>query len=98
MHYRPDGGCDVPDILIHQNVPLSEVNITNILASDHLPIMFSTLDPVRKKETLDPRLLNEPNTDHFSFAHLRMEADPASDASHNLNIPWTTESVNVVNL
>jgi hypothetical protein len=50
QHYKPDGRGDVNNIIVHQNVRLSEVISTNILDSDHLPIMFSILDPVRKRE------------------------------------------------
>jgi hypothetical protein len=31
----------------------SEVTVTDILDSDHLPIMISILEPVRKREALD---------------------------------------------
>jgi hypothetical protein len=40
------------DIVVHLNFLLSEV--TDILESDHLPIVISILDPVRTKDTLDP--------------------------------------------
>jgi hypothetical protein len=33
---------------------VSEVTATDILNSDHLPIMFSILDPVKMREALDP--------------------------------------------
>jgi hypothetical protein len=35
-HYTSDGRDDVPDIVVHQDVRLSEVTVT-----DQLPIMFS---------------------------------------------------------
>jgi hypothetical protein len=53
-HYTPDGRDDVLNIIVHQNVRLSEVIVSDILDSDHLPIMFSILDPVKTKEILDP--------------------------------------------
>jgi hypothetical protein len=53
-HYTPDGRGDVLDTVIHQNVRLPEVSVTDILNSAHLPIMFSILDPVRTKEDLHP--------------------------------------------
>jgi hypothetical protein len=54
MHCTRDNGDDVVDIVIHQNVRLSVVIVNDILDSDHLPIMFNTVDPVRTKEALDP--------------------------------------------
>jgi hypothetical protein len=50
MHYTPDGRGDVLDIAVHQYFRLSEAILTDILDSDHLPIMFSILDPVRGRE------------------------------------------------
>jgi hypothetical protein len=54
MHYTPDGRGDVLIVVVHQNVRLLEVIITDILDSDHLPVMFSVMDPVRTREALDP--------------------------------------------
>jgi hypothetical protein len=42
-HCTPDGRGDVLDIVVHQNVRLSEVIVTDILHSGHLPIMFWVL-------------------------------------------------------
>jgi hypothetical protein len=53
-YYTPDGIGDVVYIVVQQNVRLSEAIVTDILGSDHLPIMFSILHPVRRKESLDP--------------------------------------------
>jgi hypothetical protein len=39
-HYIPDGTGDVLDIVVHQNVRLSALIVTDILNSDHLPIML----------------------------------------------------------
>jgi hypothetical protein len=47
MHYTSDGVGDVLDLVVHQNVRLSEVIVTDILDSDHLPLIFGILDPVR---------------------------------------------------
>jgi hypothetical protein len=52
-HYTPRGTGDL-GIVVHQNVRLSEAIVTDILDSDYLPIMFSILDPVRTRETLNP--------------------------------------------
>jgi hypothetical protein len=54
MHYTPDGRGNVLNIVVHQNIRLSEVIVTDILDSNHLPIMFSILDPVRTREVLGP--------------------------------------------
>jgi hypothetical protein len=55
MHYTPDCIGDVLSIVIHQNVRLSEATVTDILDSDHLPIMFRILGPVTIiRETSDP--------------------------------------------
>jgi hypothetical protein len=40
--------------LVQQNVRLSEVIVADILGSDHLPLVLSIVQPVRKKESLDP--------------------------------------------
>jgi hypothetical protein len=53
-HYTPDGRGDVLDIVVHQNVRLSEATVTDTLGSDHLPIMFNILDHVRTSEAVDP--------------------------------------------
>jgi hypothetical protein len=38
----------------HQNFRLSEVVVPDNLGSDHFPVVFSILGPVRAKETFDP--------------------------------------------
>jgi endonuclease/exonuclease/phosphatase (EEP) superfamily protein YafD len=53
-HATPDGRGDVIDIVAHQKVQLSEIVVTDNLGSDHLPVNFSILDPVRTREALDP--------------------------------------------
>jgi hypothetical protein len=53
-HYKRYGRSYVVHILVHQKVRLSEVIVTDILDSDHLPIIFNILNPVRKKEALNP--------------------------------------------
>jgi hypothetical protein len=50
MHYTPD----ILNIVVHQNIQLAEVIVTDILDSGHLPIMYSILDPVRSRGALDP--------------------------------------------
>jgi hypothetical protein len=46
-HYSPVGNGDVLDIVVHKNIRLSNVIISDILNSDHLPIIFRILDHVR---------------------------------------------------
>jgi hypothetical protein len=53
-HYTFDGSDDVLDTEVHQNVHVPEVTVTDILDSDHLPVMFSNLNPVRTREALYP--------------------------------------------
>jgi hypothetical protein len=53
-HYTPDGTRDALDTVVHQQVRLSEVTVTDILDWDHLPTMFSILDPVRTRGASDP--------------------------------------------
>jgi hypothetical protein len=46
IHYSPAGNCDALDIVFHKNVRLLEVNVSDILDSDHLPVVFNLLDYV----------------------------------------------------
>jgi hypothetical protein len=46
-HYSPAGNGDVLDTVIHQNIRVSDVTATDILDSDHLPIIFHILDHVK---------------------------------------------------
>jgi hypothetical protein len=41
------------DIVLHNTVRLSEVTVSGILVSDHLPIVFHLLDHVRTRKFLD---------------------------------------------
>jgi hypothetical protein len=52
-HYSPEGNDDVFDI-VHKNVRLSEVISSDILDSEHLPIVFHLLDHFRTRKLLDP--------------------------------------------
>jgi hypothetical protein len=53
-HYSPAGNCDVLDIVVHQNVHLSEVIVSDVLDLDHLPIVFHILDHVTIRNLSDP--------------------------------------------
>jgi hypothetical protein len=53
-HYSPRGNGDVLDIVVHKNIRLSNVIVSDILDSDHLPIIFNILDHVRTKNFSAP--------------------------------------------
>jgi hypothetical protein len=53
-HYSPVGGGDVLDVVVHLNIRLSNVIVSGILDSDHLPIIFHILDHVRTKNASAP--------------------------------------------
>jgi hypothetical protein len=53
-HYFPVGNGDVLDIVVHKNIRLSNVIVSDILDSDHLPIIFQILDHVRTKNVSAP--------------------------------------------
>jgi hypothetical protein len=44
----------VLDIVIHQNIRVSDVIVSDILDSDHLPIIFHTRDHVKIRNLSDP--------------------------------------------
>jgi hypothetical protein len=52
-HYCPAGNGDVLDIVMHKNVQLSEVIVSDILDSDHLPVVFHLLDHIITRNLLD---------------------------------------------
>jgi hypothetical protein len=39
----------VPDIVVHKNIRVSHVIVSDILDSDHLPVVFHILDRVKIK-------------------------------------------------
>jgi hypothetical protein len=45
-HYSPAGNGDVLDIMVHKNVRMSHVIVSDILVADRLPIVFHILDHV----------------------------------------------------
>jgi hypothetical protein len=53
-HYSQVGNGDVLDIVVHKNIRVSDVTVSEILDSDHLPIMFHILDHVRTKQISEP--------------------------------------------
>jgi hypothetical protein len=69
-HYSPAGNGDLLDIVVHQNVRMSDVIVSDILVSDHLPIIFYILDHV-KIRNLSERI--EKITDWDRFQRLASE-------------------------
>jgi hypothetical protein len=53
-HYFPAGNGDVLDIVVHQNIRVPHVNISDILDSDQLPIVFHILDHVEIRNLSEP--------------------------------------------
>jgi hypothetical protein len=53
-HYSAAGNGDVLDIVMHKNIRLSKAIVSDILDSDHLPIIFHLLDHVRTRNLSDP--------------------------------------------
>jgi hypothetical protein len=53
-HYYPMGNGDVLEIVVHKNVRLSEVIVSDILDSDLIPIIFHLLDHIRSRNLSDP--------------------------------------------
>jgi hypothetical protein len=47
VSHSPTGNGDVFDIVVHKNIRLSEVIVSDILDSDHLSVVFRLLDHVR---------------------------------------------------
>jgi hypothetical protein len=80
--HTPDGKGDVLHIVVHENVRLSEVIVTDFLGSDRLPIKFSILDPVRRREALDPV---ENSTDWEQFQSLTSELISSNIEIHSSN-------------
>jgi len=42
-HYTPHGNGDVLDVVVHRNVRLSDVTVSDIMDSDHLSLLFHIL-------------------------------------------------------
>jgi hypothetical protein len=53
-HYSPSGNGDVLDIVAQQNIRVSDVIVSDILDSDHLPVIFHILDHVKIRNLSDP--------------------------------------------
>jgi hypothetical protein len=53
-HYSPAGNGEVLDIVVHQNIRVSDVIVSDISDSDHLPIVFHILDHVKIRNLSEP--------------------------------------------
>jgi hypothetical protein len=53
-HYSPSGNDDVLDIVVHQNIRVSDGIVSDILDSDHLPVIFHILDHIKIRNLSDP--------------------------------------------
>jgi hypothetical protein len=53
-HYSSTGNGGMPDIVVHKNVQMSEVIVSDILDSDHVPIIFYLLDLIRSRNLSNP--------------------------------------------
>jgi hypothetical protein len=56
-HYSPVGTVgngDVLDIVVHQNSRVSDVIVSDILDSDHLPVIFHIVDHVKIRNISEP--------------------------------------------
>jgi hypothetical protein len=63
-HYSPAGNGDMLDIVVHQNVRVSDVTVSDILDSGHLPIIFHILDHVKIRNLPEP-IEKFPDWDRF---------------------------------
>jgi endonuclease/exonuclease/phosphatase (EEP) superfamily protein YafD len=70
IHYTPSGNGDALDVVVHRNVRLSEVQVLEILNSNHLLILFHMLDHVSSRDILAPI---ETYTDWERFQNLASE-------------------------
>jgi hypothetical protein len=69
-HYSSAGNGDVLDIVAHQNIRVSDVIVSDILDSDHLPIISQILDHVNIRNLSEP---TEKFTDWDRFQSLDSE-------------------------
>jgi hypothetical protein len=53
-HNSPSGNGDVLNIVVHQNIRVSDVIVSDILDSDYLPIVFHILDHAKIRNLSEP--------------------------------------------
>jgi hypothetical protein len=68
--YFPAANGDVLDIVVHRNIRMSDVIVSDILDSDHIPIIFHILDHVKIMKLSEPI---EKFTDWHQFRNLASE-------------------------
>jgi hypothetical protein len=69
-HYSPAGNGNVLDIVVDQNIRVSDIIVSDIFDSDHLPILFHILDHVKIR---NPSETIEKFTDLDRFQSLASE-------------------------
>jgi hypothetical protein len=69
-HYSHAGNNDVLEIMVHKNIRVSDVIVSDILDSDHLPLVFHILDHVKSRNLSEPI---EKFTDWDRFQNLASE-------------------------
>jgi hypothetical protein len=53
-HYSAAGNVNVLDIVVHQNISVSDIIVSDILDPDHLPVIFHILDHVKIRNLSEP--------------------------------------------
>jgi hypothetical protein len=53
-HYSPAANGNVLGFLVHQNIRVSDIIVSDILDSYHLPIILHILDHIRIRNLSDP--------------------------------------------
>jgi hypothetical protein len=53
-HYSPAGNGDMLNLVVHQNIRVPDVIVSDILDLDHLPIIFHILDHAKIMNLLGP--------------------------------------------
>jgi hypothetical protein len=76
-HYSPAGNGDVLDIVVYKNIRISNDIISDILDSDHLPMVFHILNHFRTTKLSDP-LEKFTNCERFQSLASDLEADKAA--------------------
>jgi hypothetical protein len=69
-HYSPIGNGDVLYTVVHQNIRVSDIIVSDISDSDHLPMIFHILDHVKIRNSSEPI---EKFTDWNQFQSLASE-------------------------
>jgi hypothetical protein len=65
-HFFPTGNRDVLEIVVHKIIRVSDVIASNILDSDHLPLIFHILDHIKIRNLSEP-IENFTDCDRFQI-------------------------------